>query len=475
MSGYKHATITISQEEFRRLNEAEMKLRELSLKETERANQTQALMKACQQLEDRQAAYENLLANMEGEIAEAEVDISREIMQQQNEYYQGLINQIQELNADNEQKEQLLLDTSQLFYAAIREEKTRNRNRFDALREQLAMLSETQAEQEEVAHKWIKCSTLLSRFIDDQYDHQKFCSSQFDQAAQRLDLAVDNTRQGFFEAGLQAAQEAYLKFSELRARVEEATNKWHTAYQLILEQVQSIHAQVFTTPAIPAIGLEGEDLHFDIDLDYWSNGKYAVLNEASEKLIEMLEDNASEVTMEDLEMVSTRIIPKYKQEFDDIILEARQNAINSQLKINVAYLAMKALEKHGFSLDDAGYYNDDQRDSFSVTLNGLDGSNIILEVAPTSDDNSANTLSVETCNDDIHTEREYLRRWQAICSALNQVGVHVDQVQISPKVARLSEPITSSDLKIPDRHLPIPVQQYHYVQSNRAQTHSAQQ
>ena len=470
MSGYKHATITISQEEFRRLNESEMKLREEGLKEIERANQTQALMEAYQQLEERQAAYEELLANMEIEIAEAEADFSREFMQHQHEYYQSLIAKIQELSAENEQKEQLLLDTSRQFYAAIQEEKARNKNRFDALCEQLSIISETQAEQEEVARNWIKCSTLLSRFIDDQYDHQKFCPSQFHQAAQRLEIAVENTRQGFFEAGLQAAQEAYMKFSELRAMVEEETNKWQIAYQLILEQVMSIHEQVSATPSIPAIGLEGEDLHIDIDLDYWSNGKYAVLNKASEKLIEILADNASEVTMEDLEMVSVRIIPKYKQEFNDIVLEARQNAINSQLKINVAYLAMKALEKHGFSLDDAGYHNDDQRDSFSAILNGLDGSNIILEVAPDPNGNSANTLSVETCNDDIHTEREYLRRWQAICGALSQVGVHIGQVQMSPKVTRLSEINPSSDIRLLGRNLPIPVPQYHYVQTNRAQT-----
>ena len=474
MSGYKHATITISQEEFRRLNEAEMKLREENLKETERANQTRALTKAYQQLEDRQAAYEKMLATMESDIADAEADISREMMQQQNEYYQSLFDQIQVLSAENEVNEQLLLDTSQLFYAAIREEKSRNKNRFDALREQLSIISETQAEQEEVARNWIKCSSLLSRFIDDQYDHQKFCPSQFDQAAQRLDLAADNIRRGFFEAGLQAAQEAYLKFSELRTRVEEATNKWQTAYQLILEQVQSIHGQVSATPTIPAIGLEGEDLHIEIDLDYWSNGKYAVLNGASEKLIGMLEDNAAVVTMEDLEMISARIVPKYKQEFNDIVFEARQNAINSQLKINVAYLAMKALKKHGFTLDDAGYDNGDQRDSFSATLfNSLDGSSIILEVAPDPNDNGSNSLSVETCNDNAHNERVYLRRWQAICGALSQVGVHIGQVQMSPKVSKLTETLPKSDVKIPSRHLPIPVQQYHYVRSHLAKTHPA--
>ena len=145
--------------------------------------------------------------------------------------------------------------------------------------------------------------------------------------------------------------------------------------------------------------MEGEELHVDIDLDYWSNGRYAILGTAAEKLLSMLDENAQEFTMDDLDMVAARIIPKYKQEFDDIIFEARQNAINSQLKINVAYLAMKALEKHGFSLDNARYENDDMRDSFSAVLNGLDGSNIILEVSPDPDGNSTNTLSVETCNE----------------------------------------------------------------------------
>jgi predicted DNA-binding WGR domain protein len=273
MSGYKHATIIISQEEFRRLNETDMKLREARKAIAEKETQSQALLKAQRKLEGRQAAYEKLLAEMEQDIALVEADISREIMQQQNEYYQSLFAQIQDLSTENEEKGQLLLDSRQLFEAAIREEKARNKNRFDALHEQLSVISETQVEQEEVARNWIKCGNLLSRYIEDQYDHQKFCPSQFDQAAQRLNLAVDNTRRGFFEAGLQSAQEAYLKFSELRVRVEEETNKWQTAYQLILDQVQSIYSDVSDTSAVPAIGIEGEDLHIDIDLDYWSSGR----------------------------------------------------------------------------------------------------------------------------------------------------------------------------------------------------------
>ena len=84
MSGYKHATITISQEEFlSAYNEADMKLRAENKKDIEKANQSQALSNAYRQLEGRQAEYEKLLANMERDIADIEADVSQDIMEQQ--------------------------------------------------------------------------------------------------------------------------------------------------------------------------------------------------------------------------------------------------------------------------------------------------------------------------------------------------------------------------------------------------------
>jgi hypothetical protein len=474
MSGYKHATITISQEEYRHLHEADMKLRYEKKKNTEKTHQSQALLQVYRQMEDRQEEYEKILVNMERDIAEMEADISREILQQQDQYYQNLLEQIQYLSAENEENQQLLVDARQEFEEALQEQKSKNKNRFNALHQQLSVITENTAQQEEMAQKWIESATLISQFIDTNYDHHKFCPTQFDQASQRLGLAVDNYKRGFFEAGMQSAQEAYLKLSELRIRVEEETYKWQAAYQLILDQVQSVYYEVSNTPVIPALGLEGEDLHINIDLDYWSNGKYAVLSSASKKLFSILENNHQEVSFDDLDMISSRIIPKYRQEFDNIIFEARQNATNSQIKINIAYVAMKALESHGFSLDNASYRNDDMRDAFSAVLNGLDGSNIILEISPDPDGNSTNNLSVETRNDNIHSEHEYLLRWQEICGSLQEVGVNIGQVQVSPRVNPVSAPPIADYLKVKPRQLPNPMQEYYYVHSNRPQSVSTQ-
>lgn len=475
MSGYKHATITISQEEYQHLHEADMKLRAEKKKNTEKTHQAQALSQAYQQMEDRQKKYEKILVNMERDIAEMETDISREILQQQDEYYQSLLDQIQYLSENNEENEQLLVDARRVFEEELQEQKARNKDRFNALYHQLAVITENRSQQEEMAQKWIECGSLLSQFIDTNYDHHKFCPTQFDQASQRLKFALENYKRGLFEAGIQSAQEAYIKLSELRIKLEEETNKWQTAYQLSLDQVQSIYSEVSNTPVIPAIGLDGEDLHIEIDLNYWSNGKYDILQMASERLLSILENNPLEASVDDLEMITSRIIPNYRQEFNNIIFEARQNAINSQIKINIAYVAMRTLEKHGFSLDGASYQNGDMRNSFSAILNGLDGSNIILEISPDPDGNATNNLSLETRNDNIHTQHEYLLRWQQICGALEEVGVHVGQVQSSQKSTQVSNSPVANKLQVKTRQFPNPLQEYYYVRSNRTQSIPTQQ
>ncbi len=138
------------------------------------------------------------------------------------------------------------------------------------------------------------------------------------------------------------------------------------------------------------IGIDGEELNIQIDLEFWSNGRYSIVRNALETLSSEIKTNIQQISFEDLQRISAEIIPKYKQEFSDTIFEARQNALNSQLKINVAYLAMKALEKHGFSLEQAQFDNDDQRDSFSAQLCGIDGSNIILQITPNADNKKTN-------------------------------------------------------------------------------------
>jgi len=280
-------------------------------------------------------------------------------------------------------------------------------------------------------------------------------------------MAIQNFNRGYVDSGLQFAQEVYLQFSELRVALEQKTSEWQASYQIVSDDVRELFERVSNTPAIPAIGVDGEELHIDIDLDYWTNGKYSDLHNKLQTLFSMLPTSKDEINFGDLDKLNNEIVPLYRKYFSDIVFEARQNLINSQIKYNVACLAMEALEKHGFSLKQAEYKDNDLREAFSAQMSDPTGSKIILQITPNKNINS-NTLVIDTIDDTVHTEDEYMHRWNEINHSLVEAGVQVGKVQISDTGENMeiaSQPsIDRGKLQL------IRQQNIHYVQSNRAST-----
>ena len=468
MSGHKHATITISQEEYRRLHEIDMERRFKKKKAPKDSDSRyNALLEAYQLIEERQKDYESLIAEMNEEMAVFEAEQSSDILAVQSEYYQNLINQLQDLQEENSGAHHALRETTQYFEEVIQNEKAKAQERYNTLLQQVSLMGQEQNLKEEHAREWIESCKQLSIFINDKYDHNKFYPSAYGKIVQRLNMAIQNLNRGFVDSGLQFAQEAYLQYSELRVALEQKTSEWQASYQIASDEVRELFERVSSTPVIPAIGVNGEDLHIDINLDYWSKGKYSNLYGRLETMLSMVQNSKDEINFDDLDKLTNEIIPMYRQFFSDIVFEARQNLVNSQIKYNVACLAMEALEKHGFSLKQAEYKNNDKRDAFFAQLSDPSGSKIILQITPNKI-NHTNTLAIDTLDDTVHTEDEYMRRWNEINHSLVEAGVQVGQVQVSDAGENVE--VESSPV-IERRESPLTRQQnIHYVQSNRAST-----
>lgn len=431
MSGYKHATITISQDEYRRLNELDMQRRsEARNSSDENKARAEALQEAYQEIEKRQQDYESVIAGLNQEMADIESEMSQTILSIQSDYYQQLVDATQDFQEIQNETQQILEERSKYFEEVIKSNQINFQSRFNVLFQQITSMASEEEKKENYTRKWIKNSRYLLDFIDHNYDHQKFFPDALDKLFQRLTFAEHDLNRGFIDSGLQFAQESFLQFSELRVALEEKTSEWNALYEIIKSEVTNIFQMVSNTPQIPAIGIDGEELGIEIDLEFWTSGQYSVICEALAMLSSMMEANKMEISFEDLEKLGKEIIPKFKQDFNDIIFRARQNALNSQIKINVAYLAMRALEKHGFSLETAQFENDDQRDSFSAQLCGIDGSHIMLHITPNENNLKTNNLIVQTLDDSVHTEDEFMHRWQDINSSLQEAGVEVGPVHV---------------------------------------------
>ncbi len=84
-----------------------------------------------------------------------------------------------------------------------------------------------------------------------------------------------------------------------------------------------------------------------------------------------------------------------EKEFDSVVYHARLAVINSQLRINIADIAVHALEQQGFVMDEAGYEQGDGHRPYSVTMHNVENSRVVIHVDPVSDVESTNALIVE--------------------------------------------------------------------------------
>jgi hypothetical protein len=209
--------------------------------------------------------------------------------------------------------------------------------------------------------------------------------------------------------------------------------------------------------------LEGEELTEQVDLIYWSNGKYRELLDTSRRLLTLLSQERQSISTEELKRTYNEFLPLLREKFESILYEARLSALNSQLRMNIAERALQALETHGFRLNESGYTNQDMRAAFTANLENADGSRVMIEVLPTqtAQQKLTNELVVITNHPYLKTEHEARLQWQELCRTLNQYDLDVSRPEI-----RSTAPLTIADRvedATPLNESRLPSKRHHHV------------
>lgn len=432
MSGYKRATVTISEEEYRRLHQADMKqrFRERSRPKTQQREQSGEWAYALQQLEARQQELDQALGDLTGQVEQADNELFQEIRAQNSLYYESLTTLIDEHTTGAHAALEAL---SQQLHDQMQRERERRRSELDLVRQQLYALHERELDKEAVGRHWLRRAVAIADFIQEHYDHNRFCPGRLARIQQNLELAQDNLAQGLSEASLQFSQQAFLDLSDLHLELEQHVVEWQAEFEATRGAIQQALTEIEQTASIPALGLQGEELPEQIDLAYWSRGKYARLVETSCQFLSLLYQDQERITTEELRRVRSELLPILNESFDSLIYEARLNALNSQLRMNIAEQALRALEAHGFELSEAGYADQDMRAAFLAQLRNADGSQVTIEVVPTqqAEQELTNELVVITRHPTLKTEHEARLHWEELARSLAEYDLRVSRPTVS--------------------------------------------
>ncbi len=270
MSGYKRATITISEDEYRRLHDADMKLRFARKEQSKAASHVDSdrrLTALISHLVDRQESFEAHVGALGRGLADYEQETARALLAQQTEFFGQYWG---ELDGAVSNTESLIDSFVSQFQEQILAEHEQHQMQMRDMDRHLAASMESQRQKNSLAESWLSSAGTLSQFIQESYDHGRFTPGRLDAVAQELQTAFENYQQGMPEAAVLGAQHAYFQFSDLRLDLERLSTEWQMLYETALQAAQRLYSLVRENSTCPALDLHGNELPIQIRLQDWA-------------------------------------------------------------------------------------------------------------------------------------------------------------------------------------------------------------
>jgi hypothetical protein len=458
MSGYKRATVKISEEEYRRLHEADKERRfKEHAKNSRPSRQTAELTDALREMENRQQHLEQAFRDIDRELGWMGTEAIQQFLSENARCYENLATMIEEASADASVSLDLL---SQRFDETLQREREQYQYHLLGILQRLNAHEQNEQSKAQAARRWLRQCVALGDHLQERFDHQRFLPGQLTKILGRLNLAQDNLAEGLFETSIQASQQVFMQLSDFRLELEQRILDWKTHFGRAQSALTQFVTELEMNASVNALGLQGEELPEQVDLSYWSYGTYRDLLDKSRRLLRLLSQEQRSISTEELKRTCDEFLPLLTEKFESMIYEARLSALNSQLRMNIAETALQALETQGFTLSTAGYANQDMRAAFTADLESPDGSRVQIEVIPAqkTDEELSNDLVMTTHHHHLKTEQEARLQWQELCRTLGQYDLQVTRPEILP-----TPPGTAVDRSSIQAETRIPFKRHHNV------------
>jgi hypothetical protein len=427
MSGNKRATVSISQDEYERLREAEGKLRDLpepaaDSAETISQQSIDLLRSHLDEVQQRQARFIDFLGNLDEAVYDMERATSVRLGEIEQQAFTEVENQIGSLRYDFNQ----VLAGQQKRYEEMVLALHRQQQAEIAIQAaDLERVYQDYAQRSAVAGQWLDDYTRLSAFLRENYAVDFFYPGMTARVEQQVAQVEGNFNSGFFDAALLASQHGFQELSELRLELEACHTEWNLLFLAAWEGVSQEIAQVENSFYVPAYDLDGNELAYLVDVDFWQPGVLDQLHFALSEMGRQLLDQENLPGIDVLRNWLSDTLPALHQKLGNAVIDARVKTINSQLRINVADLVVQALQEQGFTLAACAYAEDDQRQGYGARLSNLEGNEVIIQVSPSGEAVGENELQIQSLDAEERTEHELERRWQEINQSLRHCGVDV--------------------------------------------------
>ena len=426
MSAYKTAYIRLGEAEYKRLREAEERLRlhdlNHSQKESDQQNSIYENMLGIKKQNDY--AFQKLVLDLESEISKIENEAStwvecqaqlmqNHLSQNQESIRNSVSSQIDEIitaaNSQFEQQEAAF----QAYWADQTEKILRQENKERAYADQ--------------ARTWIQKNREVLDFIYCSYPVNAQMANQLELQRQYLNQVIQQYNNEFFDIAASSGFQIFNNLSNIRFQIDVDRTIQVTHYQKLIENANRLLETTSQSSTIYAMDADGNELPDLIDVDYWIEGR---LREFTVHLTSIFDRIASDPWMNIDQIVNyDHQINDLSEQLTDLVTTARIAVLASQLRFNVAQIIVQSLESQGFFLDQASYEKDDYREAFTAHTCNFAGNEVMVTIDPDPGLEEGGKLHIQSLDADQITEHELLQRNREIFTAIAESGIKVGEIQ----------------------------------------------
>lgn len=433
MSAKKRAIVRLERQEYQELKKLEKKhIKEKSEIQWKEADVAVSYVEEnFQVMKDRQDNYRQLVDSLSNDLAQIELTTQDALITQENDF----LNQLNDLEVEmSRNAEDLLHQQNETFNYLIQTVDQTYRDEVQALEQEMQLILSNQRDKEQYAIDLIEGTDQFFEWIRANYDWDFFQPDELIAFERRIDSANESYFMGMAEASVAQIQEIKCDLIKTRIELEKKQSEWTLLRGMIDQRITKLLEIIEESRYVLPVDLQMNVIaNVDLlDVNYWSRDR---LEDLEEKLIQMqlrIQDEKCEVTSEELRNWLSLIGDNVEEKLASTIMYARYNALDAQIRRNLATIAADVMAANGFQVVDHSDDVDGIQEPFFVLMQDDHGGKVSIGVTP--EEGYINNISIELSESTPVMDYQIENQRQEVIGELNRLGVVVERLD-RPKVA----------------------------------------
>ncbi len=227
--------------------------------------------------------------------------------------------------------------------------------------------------------------------------------------------------------------------ADLRLELEQKEQESLLIYNAALEEIKAAIAESEAHHTCQVEIGEGNEVEaFDLDVDYWTNGKLSHYEQNLRQLESRLVSLSGTFSKEQIEAIRQQINIAQPQ-LTEIVEQSRLAVLGSQMRAEIADRVVEALSNLGYTLvnveTDALYEGNDERQPYVVKVQNVAGDEVVAVINPEKEFGT-NSISINAFSESLVDETAAQQNAKAVFDALEDAGIEGVGEMLCNKQAR---------------------------------------